>query len=129
MNKKSTFNNLFLTALLMMTNTVASGDPAKTYRHADEPIGSVREVYDGALYPDIAANTFRNIDRLFPTRVVRRGNNSQPLPTTTRQLQNFIFESGGQSYDLYDYLATGRVSGLLVIKRGSIARGMGYHGQ
>jgi CubicO group peptidase (beta-lactamase class C family) len=120
MKKKSTFSNLFLTALLMI-NTVALGDSTKKYSHADEPIGSVREVYDGALYPDIAANTFRNIDRLFPTRAVRRGNNSQPLPTSTRQLQNFTFESGDETYDLYDYLATGRVSGLLVIKQGSIA--------
>ena len=42
--------------------------------HAAEPIGTVRQVYDGALPPDIQVNTFRNIDRLFPTRTVARGN-------------------------------------------------------
>ncbi|MDP5138181.1 hypothetical protein ORJ04_19725, partial [Rheinheimera baltica] len=37
------------------------------YRHMHEPIGTVRQIYDGKLYPDIQVNTFRNIDRLFPT--------------------------------------------------------------
>jgi len=36
--------------------------------HASETIGTVQQVYDGTLLPDIQVNTFRNIDRLFPTR-------------------------------------------------------------
>jgi len=47
--------------------------------HASEKIGTVRQVYDGALFPDIQVNTFRNIDRLFPTRSVRRGSVVSPL--------------------------------------------------
>ena len=37
--------------------------------HSAEAIATVREVYDGTFLPDIGANTFRNIDRLFSTRM------------------------------------------------------------
>jgi CubicO group peptidase (beta-lactamase class C family) len=90
------------------------------YPHAEEPIGTVREIYDGALYPDTQVNTFRNIDRLFPTRVVKRGVSAYPLPTGGTPLTNFRFVSRGQDYDLYDFLALNRVSGLLVLKNGNI---------
>jgi hypothetical protein len=91
-----------------------------SYIHTNESIGTVRQVYDGALYPDIAVNTFRNIDRLFPTRVVKCGNDVHELPPADTQLTNFKFTSGDQEYDLYDYLAIGRVTGLLVLKEGKI---------
>jgi CubicO group peptidase (beta-lactamase class C family) len=90
------------------------------YIHADEPIGTVREVYDGALFPDIQVNTFRNIDRLFPSRVVRRGTYVYPLTLSDTPLENFRFSSRGQEYDLYDFVSLNRVSGLLVIRNGKI---------
>ena len=96
---------------------------AYTSAHAQtaEEIGTVRQIYDGALYPDIAVRTFRNIDRLFPTRTVKHGNHVYPLPRAERPLQKLEFQSGGKRYDLYDYLALNRVSGLLVLKNGRIA--------
>ena len=45
-----------------------------------QSIGTVGQVYDGALFPDIQVNTFRNIDRLFSTRTVKRGDHVYPLP-------------------------------------------------
>lgn len=89
--------------------------------HASESIGTVRAVYDGTLLPDIQVNTFRNIDRLFPVRVVRRGASVYPLPAHEKPLMNVRFKSDGNSYDLYDYVSLNRVSGLLVIKEGKIA--------
>jgi CubicO group peptidase (beta-lactamase class C family) len=86
-----------------------------------EEIGTVREIYNGALYPDIQVRTFRHIDRLFPTRTVKHGNHVFPLPRTERPLQKLEFQSHGKSYDLYDYLSLNRVSGLLVLKDGKIA--------
>jgi len=88
---------------------------------ADESIGTVRQVYDGALFPDLQVQTFRNIDRLFPTRVVERGERVYPLRGRETQLENFRFTADGKTYDLYDYLSLNRVSGLLVIKNGEIA--------
>jgi CubicO group peptidase (beta-lactamase class C family) len=91
-----------------------------TYIHADEPIGSVREIYDGRLYPDIQVNTFRNIDRLFPTRTVRRGPRVRPLPAGEPALADFRFTLDGETYDLFDVLSLNRVSGLIVIAGGSV---------
>ena len=101
--------------------TGAAASPQVVNPHAAEPIGSVREVYDGTLLPDIQVNTFRNIDRLFPTRAVRHGQRVYPLPAANTRLDGVTFTSKGQRYDLYDYLSLNRVSGLLVLKNGRIA--------
>jgi CubicO group peptidase (beta-lactamase class C family) len=88
--------------------------------HASEPIGTVQQVYDGTLSPAIAVNTFRNIDRLFPSRTVKRGTRVYALPAG-KPLHDFRFVSGGKDYDIDDYVSLNRVSGLLVIKDGGIA--------
>jgi CubicO group peptidase (beta-lactamase class C family) len=88
--------------------------------HRAEAIGTVREIYDGALFPDIQVNTFRNIDRLFSTRIVARGNYVHPLPAG-KPLGNFRFTSNGKDYDLFDYVSLNRIGGLLILKDGRIA--------
>jgi CubicO group peptidase (beta-lactamase class C family) len=90
------------------------------YLHADEPIGDVRSVYSGTLYPDLQVNTFRNIQRLFPTRVVEAGSEPYPLREASRRLDNFSFESGGRRWDLSDVLSLNRVAGLLVVHRDTV---------
>ncbi len=86
-----------------------------------DAIGTVREVYDGTLTSDIQVNTFRNIDRLFPFNVVRRGAIVHELERSESPLTRVEFSSGGKAYDLVDYLALNRVTGLLVLKDGRIA--------
>jgi CubicO group peptidase (beta-lactamase class C family) len=115
----------FLLLLLLATlwfapgaSAAQSADPG--YRHDGEPIGTVREIYDGRLYPDLQVNTFRNIDRLFPTRTIRRGTAVRPLREQARDLHDFRLEWRGQSYDLYDVVSLNRVSGLLVLKDGAV---------
>jgi CubicO group peptidase (beta-lactamase class C family) len=107
---------VLLAALLHAHHLPADG----VYRHADEPIGTVREIYDGRLYPDIQVNTFRNIDRLFATRTVSRGRSIQELPTQPLSMDDFFFDHQGQRYDLYDLLALNRVSGLLIVQAGVV---------
>ena len=94
---------------------------ADQYPHAREPIGTVRQVYDGALTPDLAVNTFRNIDRLFPSRTIRHGRNVLVLPPAARPLTGLHFASNGRSWDLVDFLAVNRVAGLLILKNGRVA--------
>jgi CubicO group peptidase (beta-lactamase class C family) len=108
---------VFLFALIVFASA-ANTQPVNP--HAAEPIGTVRQVYDGALPPDIEVNTFRNIDRLFPTRTVARGNHVYPLPAG-KPLRNLRFVSNGRDYDLDDYVSLNRVAGLLVLKDGKIA--------
>jgi len=104
--------------VLMLLSTIARAEYVNP--HSAEAIGTVREIYDGTLFPDIQVNTFRNIDRLFSTRIVARGNYVYPMPAGNR-LGNFRFTSGGKDYDLYDFLSLNRVSGLLILKDGRIA--------
>ena len=104
--------------VVLLTGCSPAAEPA--YRHADEPIGTVREIYDGKLYGDIQANTFRNIDRLFPTRVVRRGEMSQAFPLRLQALGDFRVNTNNTSYDLDDVLSLNRVSGLLILHKGEV---------
>ncbi|NRB54508.1 MAG: serine hydrolase [Salinicola sp.] len=94
--------------------------PAAAYRHADEPIGNVEQIYSGQLVPDLAVSTFRNIDRLFPSRTVAAGNSPHPLRQALERLDGVIASANGEPYDLYDYLALNSVTGLLVLQRGDI---------
>jgi Beta-lactamase len=108
---------VFLFALIVFAS---AANAQSVNPHATEKIGTVRQVYDGALPPDVQVNTFRNIDRLFPTRTVARGNHVYPLPAG-KPLQNLRFVSNGRDYDLHDYVSLNRVGGLLVLKDGKIA--------
>jgi len=92
------------------------------YPHASEPIGTVRQIYDGALTPELAITTFRNIDRLFPTRSIPAGGAPYPMPRAPTQLEQVRLTSNGSAYDLHlhDYMAYNRVSGLLILKDGKI---------
>ena len=107
-------------SLLFSVTACMKPEAPDTYRHADEPIGTVREVYDGRLYPDVQVNTFRNIDRLFPTRIVRRGTGIRELPLSPEPLGEFSYTDNGKTYDLFDVLSLNRVSGLLIIKDDAI---------
>jgi CubicO group peptidase (beta-lactamase class C family) len=106
--------------LLLITVCAPTGAREPGYRHAGEPIGTVREVYDGKLFPDIQVNTFRNIDRLFPTRRVARGTKVLPLPMSKHPLLDFSYTANGNTYDLFDVVSLNRVSGLLIVQNGEI---------
>jgi CubicO group peptidase (beta-lactamase class C family) len=71
--------------------------------------------------PDEAVATFRNIDRLFPTRTIKAGGAVRELPQADRQLTNFTFKYDGATYDLYDVMALDNFTALLVLKDGEIA--------
>jgi CubicO group peptidase (beta-lactamase class C family) len=88
---------------------------------AADSIGTVTQVYDGTLTSDIQVNTFRNIDRLFPVRIVKHGPNVLALPAAAKPLTRVEFSSGGKTYDLIDYMALNRVTALLMLKDGKIA--------
>ena len=98
------------------TDTAKNGNP-----HANESIGTVRQMYDGQLTPSLAMSTFRNIDRLFPTRTVIHKSSPYPLLPAPTALRNIAFKSEGSEYTLEDYISLNRVSGLLVLKNGRIA--------
>lgn len=62
---------------------------------------------------------FRNIDRIFPVRIVKRGSSVRPLPRADKQIAPLL-SYDGQSVPIDDYMARERVAGLLVISHGKI---------
>jgi len=87
----------------------------------DERLGSVNDLYDGNLPLPVEVNTFRHIDRVFPSAIVAHGSKPAPLPRSPRQLSDIRFESAGQQLRLADYIRLNRVAALLVLKDGQIA--------
>ena len=112
-NRASTRRVLILCGILAACGIAAS--------LSDETIGSVSEIFNGTLRPDVEVNTFRQIDKVFPSRVVPHGVSVYPLPASDRPLENVSFVSKRKKYDIYDYLSLNRVSGLLILKDGKIA--------
>ncbi len=106
--------------------SAAAADAA--YPHANEPIGTVEQIYDGALLPDQAVSTYRNIDRLFPTRTIKAGGHVFPLVKADKQLTNVAFTYEEKKYDLYDFVALDSITGMLVLKDGKIAYEMYQRG-
>ncbi|MCO4316938.1 beta-lactamase family protein [Phyllobacterium sp. 21LDTY02-6] len=94
---------------------------AQDYPHAGEKIGTVEQIYDGAMLPDLAVSTYRNIDRLFPTRMIKAGTKPHPLPQADKQLGDVRFKYEGKDYDLYDFVALDNITAMLVLKNGKIA--------
>ena len=111
--------SVFLLALALLGTSQTRAQQASP--HAGEPIGTVRQMYDGVLTPARAVNTFRNIDRLFPTHAIPRAARPLPLPPAARPLTRLSFVDQGRRYGLEDYLTLNRVTGLLVLDHGRVA--------
>lgn len=84
-------------------------------------IAGLRELYDGTMLPGVEVATFSHSEKLQPVRVVHRGKSSAALPKSVKPFPPIHFDVQGHHYDLYDYLATARVAGILVLKNGEIA--------
>jgi len=67
------------------------------------------------------APTFRNIDRLAPTRAIARGQEALPLPAHRLELASLRYAYEQQTYTLDEYMRRNRTTGLLVLKGGAIA--------
>lgn len=87
---------------------------------AVQEIAKLREVYDGAMRPDVEVKTFAHTDELLPMRLVQHGTKVRELPYSKAPLKNLQFEANGKKYDLNDYLALNRVAGILILKSGAV---------
>ena len=114
---------IWLPGVLLATGACAAAQPTQRWvnPHATDSIGTVREMYDGRLSPAQAATTFRNIHRLFPSRVIARGAGETPLAAAAQPLTPQACRARGASVSLDDYMTANRVSGLLVLKDGRVA--------
>jgi CubicO group peptidase (beta-lactamase class C family) len=86
-----------------------------------QPWPSYATLLDGNVLPDAEVTMLSHSDKLFPVNFVYRKGPVKPLSATTDTLTNVHFQSAGKDYDLFDYLATNRIAGLLVLRDGKIA--------
>lgn len=119
-HRYASYRAVWRTAFAGLLIVVCLARPAVSQeRDADaSDIGTVQEMYDGKLLPDRQVRTFRNIDRLFPTRIVAAGGPVRSFARSSRSLDGLVVRSGGKNHDLYDYMSMNRVAGLMVLKNG-----------
>lgn len=77
---------------------------------------------DSVLFwrPDQQLASFRNYERIFPTRTIRASPHPFPLPQAIRDLSSIRYEIDGDTFDLAAFRNHNNVAGLLVIKDGHI---------
>ena len=88
---------------------------------ANDYIANLRQLYDGSMLPRVEVATFSHSEKLQPVQIVHRGKSRQALRKRLKPLPAIRFDIQGHHFDLYDYLATNRVAGILVLKDGEIA--------
>lgn len=82
---------------------------------------SVRDVYNGTISLTDDVNTFRRIDQVLPSAVVKAGTHPLPLPESTTQIRDVSIAWAAQRLSVDDYVSLNRVAGLLVLKNDRIA--------
>ncbi len=70
--------------------------------------------------PEQQVAGYRNIARVFPTRVIAAGGNPYPLPLELRGLDDVAVQFDGRTVTADDYFVEQNVAGLLVIRDGRI---------
>ncbi|MBI3284285.1 MAG: serine hydrolase [Burkholderiales bacterium] len=74
-----------------------------------------------AFTPENQAATYRHVDKLGPTRLIRRGAAVAPLPAHQLNLGAMKYDFGGSSNTIDDYMQRNRSGGLLILKNGKVA--------
>lgn len=105
-----------LIALMPVTAQARDGE----YANASEAIGTLEQVYDGTLTPDAAVRTFRNIDRLSPSRRIEAGGTVRAFSASEIKFKGFTTKINERTYDYYDFLAVQQVTGLIILKDGKL---------
>ncbi|MGD0889895.1 MAG: serine hydrolase [Terracidiphilus sp.] len=120
--RNTTFPYLSLAAVLWVP---AFAPAVAQQAEASQALAGARQVFDGTMLPSVEVNTFSHSDTLFPVNIVKRGGAVRPFAYASEaeqaKVKKIHFQSQGQKFDLYDYLAFDRVAGLLILKDGKVA--------
>ena len=80
-------------------------------------IGRAADLYE--LIPEYQPDTYRNMDKVYPTRVIHKGTKVRPLPAGVAIAPRYRI--GGEEYGVDDFMRRNRVGGVLVLKDGKVA--------
>lgn len=70
--------------------------------------------------PEQQLRGYRNIDKIFPTRPIRAGEDPYPLPSRPVDFSGLRYEVEGESFDVDGFVEHNHVVGLLVVDRGDV---------
>jgi len=70
--------------------------------------------------PEQQVSGYRNIDRIFPTRIIHAGDSPYPLPEKPAELGGVVIAIDGETLTVDEYFERQDVAGLLVIKDGNL---------
>jgi len=70
--------------------------------------------------PEQQVSGYRNIDRIFPTRIIHAGDSPYPLPEKPAELGGVVIAVDGETLTVDEYFERQDVAGLLVIKDGNL---------
>ncbi|MGP9813793.1 serine hydrolase domain-containing protein [Rhodopseudomonas sp. NSM] len=94
------------------TNPIRPGTPAR-------PTAHLPKAEDFLLWPpNVQAYGYRIVDRLFNSRVIRKG--PSPRPLSYGQHVQVSYRSGGATFSLDEFIDRNSLSGLLVLKNGKV---------
>ena len=117
MKKKKWLNSLLLLALFV---SITQGCRKDNNPVTEELIGKAEDLLN--LPPECQPGTYRNMDKLFNTRTIHRGGQVFALPRAANMLTSVTYSPDGvNQYDIDEFIARNRVTGLLIIKNGEIA--------
>ena len=85
--------------------------------------GTVESIASDLLQtiPSNQAATYRNADRIYPTRVLTKAVTPSVLTQHSKSICNLQYAYGGNNYTLSNYFTRNRTAGLLILKNGQIA--------
>jgi CubicO group peptidase (beta-lactamase class C family) len=104
-------------AALLLAGAAALGHTPAPQAQAAEKIGDAAHFL--MLPPEEQPASYRNTDKLFPTRVFKRGSTVYPLPAA-EPLAAVPYRFAGKSFGLEDFMKRNRVGGLLVLEDGHV---------
>ncbi len=81
-----------------------------------EAIGRLEDLM--TLAPELQAPTYRHMDRLYATRMIRRGAQVHPLPAGPAV--DVRYRAGDAEFGIDAFMARNRTAGLLVLKNGRV---------
>ena len=104
----------FLTASAQAAEQAPTIDPADDSRH----FGPADQILFWDPHQQVAG--FRNMEKIWPARIVKSSGTASPMPSNLRDLGGveFVFDDIAMSVD--EYFTTRSVAGLLVLKNGEI---------
>lgn len=104
---------LCILAILFMTRC------GKDDNTVNDKIGTAKDFL--FLTPEFQPGSYRNMDRIFNTRIFKRGTTVFPLPKSSKPLTSVKYSPDGiNNYDIDDFISRNNIAGLLIIKNGEI---------